>query len=123
MARPPFTFDRNTLGSNGSFLLRFIAGRPFARAAHLKNAGHFTASLQEGQSACRSAVQGSRPHLGIDSKSDQIAVCRAFDIWRCRRPMGPLPPVDSRLPGLFAAGTVPATHLTLWVLSPAPQQS
>src|SRR5882672_7556267 len=91
MARPPFTFDRNTLGSNGSFLLRFIAGRPFARAAHLKNAGHFTASLQEGQSACRSAVQGSRPQLGIGSKSDQIAVCRAFDIWRCRRPMGALP--------------------------------
>src|SRR5258708_18933518 len=48
MARPPFTFDRNTLGSNGSFLLRFIAGRPFARAAHLKNAGHFTPWLQKG---------------------------------------------------------------------------
>src|SRR6266853_368009 len=30
MARPPFTFDRNTLGSNGSFLLRFMAGSPFA---------------------------------------------------------------------------------------------
>jgi hypothetical protein len=26
MDRPPFTFDRNTLGSNGSFLLLFIAG-------------------------------------------------------------------------------------------------
>src|SRR6266853_6875660 len=30
MARPPFTFERNTLGSNGSFLSRFIAGPPFA---------------------------------------------------------------------------------------------
>src|SRR5437867_10920105 len=30
MARPPFTFERNTLGSNGSFALRFIAGPPFA---------------------------------------------------------------------------------------------
>ena len=26
---PPFTFERNTLGSNGSFALRFIAGRTF----------------------------------------------------------------------------------------------
>src|ERR1700722_12968991 len=26
MVRPPFTFERNTLGSNGSFPLRFIAG-------------------------------------------------------------------------------------------------
>src|SRR5258708_33248679 len=47
MARPPFTFDRNTLGSNGSFPLRFIAGPPFA-GSQLKNAGHFTAWLQEG---------------------------------------------------------------------------
>src|ERR1700683_2788194 len=28
MRRPPFTFERNTLGSNGSFTLRFIAGPP-----------------------------------------------------------------------------------------------
>src|SRR5713101_1915461 len=30
MALLPFTFDRNTLGSNGSFPLRLIAGPPFA---------------------------------------------------------------------------------------------
>jgi hypothetical protein len=30
MARPPFTFERNALGSNGSFALRFIASPPFA---------------------------------------------------------------------------------------------
>src|ERR1700722_16082148 len=29
MARPPFTFKRNTLGSNGSFPLRSIAGPPY----------------------------------------------------------------------------------------------
>src|SRR5271167_1159080 len=29
MARPPFTLDRNTLGSNGSFLSRFITGPPY----------------------------------------------------------------------------------------------
>src|ERR1700688_4399172 len=29
MAPPPFTFERNTLGSNGSFALRFIAGPPY----------------------------------------------------------------------------------------------
>src|SRR5260370_42097443 len=30
MARPPFTFERNALRSNGSFALRFIASPPFA---------------------------------------------------------------------------------------------
>src|ERR1700730_2055330 len=29
MVRPPFTFERNTLGSNGTFPLRFIAGPPY----------------------------------------------------------------------------------------------
>src|SRR6202040_1720556 len=29
MARPPFTFARNALGSNGSFALRFIVGPPY----------------------------------------------------------------------------------------------
>src|ERR1700676_131867 len=29
MLGPPFTFERNTLGSNGGFLLRFIAGLPY----------------------------------------------------------------------------------------------
>jgi hypothetical protein len=28
MARPPFTFARNSWGSNGGFALRFIAGPP-----------------------------------------------------------------------------------------------
>src|SRR5713101_2095339 len=30
IARPPFTFERNALGSNGSFALRFISSPPFA---------------------------------------------------------------------------------------------
>jgi hypothetical protein len=47
MARPPFTFARNTLGSNGGFFSRFIAGPPFAGSS-FENAGDFTASLQEG---------------------------------------------------------------------------
>jgi hypothetical protein len=33
MARPPFTFARNTLGSNGSFALRFIADPPLRRGS------------------------------------------------------------------------------------------
>src|SRR6266404_4028186 len=62
MARPPFTFERNTLGSNGSFALRFIAGPPFA-GVHLKNARHITASLQEPRikNACCSAPRWLRP--------------------------------------------------------------
>src|ERR1700731_3811737 len=31
-ARPPFTFERNTLGSNGSFFGRFIADLPWRDA-------------------------------------------------------------------------------------------
>src|SRR5271169_97678 len=53
MARPPFTFDRNALGSNGSFLSRFIAGPPFA-GAHLKTHAILLHRLKNGQSAGRS---------------------------------------------------------------------
>jgi hypothetical protein len=51
MARPPFTFDRNTLGSNGSFLSRFIASPPFA-GAHLKTQAILQRRFKKGQSAC-----------------------------------------------------------------------
>src|SRR5260370_11879711 len=79
MARPPFTFDRNTLGSNGSFLLRFTAGRPFARAAHLKNAGNFTASLQEGTIRLLH-TQGPRP-----MRSRALMELPAALVLRCAR--------------------------------------
>src|SRR6266853_6605814 len=87
MARPPFTFDRNTLGSNGSFLLRFIAGRPFARAAHLKNAGHFTAiALRRDNPLCRRAAHLSRGVLGL-AVDMRLVACRRWQLWVkiCRR--------------------------------------
>src|SRR5216684_173763 len=81
MALPPFTFDRNTLGSNESFLLRFIAGRPFARAAHLKNAGHFTAiALRRDNPLCRRAAHLSRGVLGL-AVDMRLVACRRWQLW------------------------------------------
>src|SRR5260370_6111341 len=72
MARPPFTFDRNTLGSNGSFPLRSMAGPPF-EGSQLKNIGHFTAmALRRDNPLCRSAADLSKGLLGL-------AVLRAVD--------------------------------------------
>src|SRR5260370_33756182 len=48
MARPPFTFDRNTLGSNGSFPLRFMAVPPFAGSQLKKHRQFYSKWLQEG---------------------------------------------------------------------------
>ena len=61
MARPPFTFDRNTLGSNGSFLSRFIAGPPFA-GAHLKTQAILQRRSKKRQSACRSGAELALRH-------------------------------------------------------------
>src|SRR6266550_6189091 len=77
MARPPFTFERNTLGSNGSFALRFIAGPPFA-GVHLKNARHITASLQEPRikNACCSAAPLTKGLTGRPTVNRPFVVCR-----------------------------------------------
>src|SRR4029077_17684409 len=61
MARPPFTFDRNTFGSNGSFLSRFITSPPFA-GVHLKPQAILQHRFKKGQSAGRNAA-----HLGKDA--------------------------------------------------------
>src|SRR5712672_2679096 len=89
MARPPFTFDRNTLGSNGSFPLRSMAGPPF-EGSQLKNISHFTAiALRRDNPLCRRAAHLSRGVLGLavdmrllravdgsfGSLSDQIGGC------------------------------------------------
>src|ERR1700726_4632004 len=45
MVRPPFTFERNTLGSNGSFSWRFIAGPPWGEAyLHARRSCHRAAT-------------------------------------------------------------------------------
>jgi hypothetical protein len=56
MARPPFTFERNTLGSNGSFPFRFIASLPFA-GAHSKAQAILQHRFKKGKSACRNTPQ------------------------------------------------------------------
>src|SRR5258708_17376711 len=105
MARPPFTFDRNTLGSNESFPLRFMAGPPFA-GSQLKNAGsrinaglQYTAQfnvgvnlnmmfgeciLQQGSEKRQSALsQGgslSKGVLGL-AVTCAIVACRRWQLW------------------------------------------
>jgi hypothetical protein len=59
------TFDRNTLGSNGSFLSRFIARPPFA-LAHLKTQAILQHRSKKGQSAFHGTT-----HLSRNSPSDQ----------------------------------------------------
>src|ERR1700730_235411 len=49
MVRPPFTFERNTLGSNGSFSWRFIAGPPWGEA------------YLRARRSCHRAATGCRP--------------------------------------------------------------
>src|SRR5258706_8713058 len=76
MHRPPFTFDRNTLGSNGSFPLRSMAGPPF-EGSQLKNIGHFTAmALRRNNPLCRRAAHLSRGVLGL--AVDMLTIVRTF---------------------------------------------
>src|SRR5260370_34931548 len=76
MARPPFTFDRNTLGSNGTFPLPFMAGPPFA-GSQWKNACHFTAmALRRDNPLCRRAAHLSRGVLGLAVDMRLVAGCR-----------------------------------------------
>src|SRR6266404_819221 len=80
MARPPFTFDRNTLGSNGSFPLRFMAGIPFA-GSQLKNVGHFTAMApRRDNPLCRSAAHLSKGVLGL-AVDMRLVACRRWQLW------------------------------------------
>src|SRR5882762_4093410 len=74
MARPPFTFDRNTLGSNGSFPLRSMAGPPF-EGSQLKNISHFRAlALRRDNPICRRAAHLSRGVLGLAVDMHLVAV-------------------------------------------------
>src|SRR6266481_4664754 len=80
MARPPFTFDRNTLGSNESFPLRFMAGPPFA-GSQLKNAGNFTAMApRRDNPLCRSAAHLSKGVLGL-AVDMRLVACRRWQLW------------------------------------------
>src|SRR5260370_31022852 len=80
MARPPCTFDRNSLGSNGSFPLRFMAGIPFA-GSQLKNVGHFTAMApRRDNPLCRSAAHLSKGVLGLAVDMHLLA-CRRWQLW------------------------------------------
>src|SRR5712664_95925 len=80
MARPPFTFDRNTLGSNESFPLRFMAGPPFA-GSQLKNAGNFTAMApRRDNPLCRSAAHLSKCVLGL-AVDMRLVACRRWQLW------------------------------------------
>src|SRR6266849_10264009 len=89
MARPPFTFDRNTLGSNGSFPLRSMAGPPF-EGSQLKNIGHFTAmALRRDNPLCRRTAHLSRGVLGL-AVDMRLVACRRWQlmghnvtVWRC----------------------------------------
>jgi hypothetical protein len=36
-------------------------------------------------------IENTARYLGLKTKADPIAVCRAFDIWRWRCPTGALP--------------------------------
>src|SRR4029453_3819614 len=67
MARPPFSFERNTLGSNGSFALRFIAGPPFGS---FEERTPFYSIAPRMENACCSA-----PHLKQGSAWTRL--------WRC----------------------------------------
>src|SRR5712672_3418888 len=80
MARPPFTFDRNTLGSNGSFPLRSMAGPPF-EGSQLKNIGHFTAMApRRDNPLCRRTAHLSRGVLGLAVDMRLVACCR-WQLW------------------------------------------
>src|SRR6266403_5499545 len=80
MARPPFTFDRNTLGSNGSFPLRFMAGPPF-EGSQLKNVGHFTAMApRRDNPLCRRTAHLSKGVLGLAVDMHLVA-CRRWQLW------------------------------------------
>src|SRR6266446_5715530 len=84
MARPPFTFDRNTLGSNGSFPLRFLAGPPFA-GSRLKNAGDFTTMAPRSDNPlCRSAAHLSKGVLGL-AVDMRLVACRRWQLWDPQR--------------------------------------
>src|SRR5258708_15462256 len=91
MARLPFTFDRNTLGSNGSFPLRSMAGPPF-EGSQLKNIGHFTAMApRRDNPLCRRTAHLSRGVLGLAVDMRLVACCR-WQLWvmygrrpRCKR--------------------------------------
>src|SRR5258706_16389656 len=84
MARPPFTFDRNTLGSNESFPLRFMAGPPFA-GSQLKNAGNFTAMApRRDNPLCRSAAHLSKCVLGL-AVDMRLVACRRWQLWVMKR--------------------------------------
>src|SRR6266478_10147841 len=115
MARPPFTFERNTLGANGSFPLRFIAGPPFA-GVHLKNARHFTASLQEPRikNACCSAALLTKGLTGRPTVNRPFVVCGVQSLLALEieaalgKTKGPPQPHAKRSPGaagLFAIST------------------
>src|SRR5258708_13618959 len=87
MARPPSTFDRNTLGSNGSFPLRSMAGPPFA-GSQLKNAGDFTAMApRRDNPLCRSAAHLSKGVLGL-AVDMRLVACRRWQLmeWSGRAP-------------------------------------
>src|SRR5258707_6558462 len=80
MARPPSTFDRNTLGSNGSFPLRSMAGPPFA-GSQLKNAGDFTAMAPGRNNPLgRSAAHLSKGVLGL-AVDMRLVACRRWQLW------------------------------------------
>src|SRR5208282_3173882 len=79
MARPPFTFDRNAWGSNGSFLSLFIA-RPAFALAHLKTQAILQHRSKKGQSAFRSTAHLSKGALGPAVDNRFVACCRLIRI-------------------------------------------
>src|ERR1700752_1097995 len=80
MARPPFTFYRNTFGSNGSFLSFFIASPPFA-GAHLKTQAILQHRLKNGQSAGRSTplARERLARLSAALLKSRLSTCRGAD--------------------------------------------
>src|SRR5260221_381386 len=79
MARPPFTFDRNTLGSNGSFPLRSMAGPPFAGSQFSLTGtmAGLIVVLEDGRTAEAASIGREGAIGGIVSAGHKPAFCRA----------------------------------------------
>src|SRR3981081_2862515 len=104
MARPPFTFDRNTLGSNGSFPLRFMAGL-LRRVSGEERRPYYIMAPRRDDPLCRSAAHLSKGLLGL-AVDMRLVACRRWQLmeWSGR---APTPPASDAGMGRVSNGAPP----------------
>src|SRR6266849_4998336 len=81
MARPPFTFERNALRSNGSFALRFIASPPFAGLI-LKRRPFYSIAPRRDNPLAAAPHTLARERLARLSVTYLVLRCGRFVRWR-----------------------------------------